>query len=75
MNREQEALLQQYQAEGKTKASYTFWVRHKHTGVVSPILGSMLSGFLCQKTYELFEENPEAPAVEVAPVAAKKKKQ
>lgn len=78
MNREQEALLQQYHAEGKVNASYTFWVRHKLTGKVSPILGSMVSGFLCPKTYELFDENPDAAECESeaenAPVVAKRKK-
>lgn len=73
MKREQEALLVKYAKEGKVSKGFTFWVRHKQTGVVNPIPGDMLSGFLDEKTYELHEENPEAPVVEDAPPVKKKK--
>ena len=75
MKREQEALLAKYAAEGKVSKDVTFWVLNKDTNKVSPILGTMLSGFLDEKTYELYEENPEAvetPEVEDAPPVKKK---
>lgn len=74
MNREQEARLMEYAAAGKVSKSVTLWVLNKDTKKVSPILGNMLSGFLDEKTYEIYDENPEAPVVENAPPVKKKKK-
>ncbi|MCE3234530.1 MAG: hypothetical protein K0Q50_710 [Vampirovibrio sp.] len=68
MNREQEARLTEYAAAGKVSKNFTFWVLNKDTKKVSPILGNMVSGFLDEKTYELYEESPETPVKEAEPV-------